>query len=285
MRSVPREEGVASQAVGWRAALVRPATALALLFALGLGVHTYSEKSGWQAVSSGIGEYRRLQLVDGSTLELNTASEARFRLSEKLRELELTAGEARFRVAHDVDRPFVVSAGDTVARAVGTEFTVRIRATGKVDVVVAEGVVAVTHRVREGVIHQLLHGRHAPPLEGGAAVEQHHIVTDEGGRLAVVEMTRHQIDARDAWRTNMLVFEDMPLREIIEEFNRYNRRQLEIEDPSIVDVPLGGRYSPRDVDGFLEHLATVMPVRVTHGTSPAGEDVLRLYGVTQRPSR
>ncbi len=38
----------------------------------------------------------RLPLSDGSTLELNTGSKVSYRLSETLRELELTAGEATF---------------------------------------------------------------------------------------------------------------------------------------------------------------------------------------------
>jgi transmembrane sensor len=278
MPSVPQEEGAAPQAVRRRVVLMTPAVALAVLLAGALGMRIYSEQSEWESLSTAIGDYRRLPLPDGSMLELNTASELRFRLSGKLREIELAAGEARFRVTHDAGRPFVVSAGNTVIRAVGTEFTVRIQETGKVDVIVAEGVVAVTHRVRDGVIRELLHGRQAPPLQGGAAVEERHRVTDDGGQFTVVEMTRRQIDAHDAWRNNMLLFEDVPLREIVAEFNRYNRTRLEIDDPSIVDVPIGGRYSPRDVEGFLENLGTVMSVRVAVGTLPTGQEVLRLYG-------
>jgi transmembrane sensor len=160
-----------------------------------------------------------------------------------------------------------------------------MRETGKVDVVVAEGVVTVMHRPRASVIRQLLHGSYAPPLKGGAAVDQLHMVTDDGGRLTLVEMSRRQIDAHDAWRTNRLVFEDIPLREIVAEFNRYNQTKLEIQDPRIGAVPLGGRYSPRDVDGFLKHLATMMPVRVARETSPGGQQLLRLYGVDAENSR
>ena len=238
-----------------------------------LGVRMYSERSGWEEVSTEIGDYRRLPLADGSTLELNTATEVRYRLSEKLRELNLTAGEARFRVAHDVGRPFVVSAGNTVIRAVGTEFTVRIRDAGEVDVVVSEGVVAVVHRTQYGLMHQVLYGREAPALEGGQRVEEYSMVTDNRGRFSVAEMTRRQIEDHDAWRNNMIVFEEMPLREIVAEFNRYNRRKLAIVDPVIANVPFGGRYRPRDVEGFLENLEKVMKVRVV----ASGGNALQIY--------
>ena len=278
MLDMPREEGTAPRAVRWRVMLVALGIALTVFLAAGLGVRMYSERSGWESVSTAIGDYRRLPLSDGSTLELNTASEVHYRLSEKVRELALTAGEARFRVAHDAERPFVVFAGDTVVRAVGTEFTVRIRETGKVDVVVAEGVVAVIHRARDGVVRELLYGRRAAPLAGGTLVEERASVTDDRGRLSVVEMTRREIEAHDAWRNNMLVFEQMPLREIAAEFNRYNRRKLEIADEITGSVPIGGRYKTSDVDGFVYRLGTVMKIRVVEMRAGDGSGaVLRIY--------
>lgn len=282
MLELPREEGTAPRAVRWRGRLLALSAALAVFLAAGLGVRMYSERSGWESVSTAIGDYRRLPLSDGSTLELNTATEVRYRLSAKVRELDLAAGEARFRVAHDVARPFVVSAGDTVIRAVGTEFTVRIRETGKVDVVVAEGVVAVVHRARGGLMRELLYGPRAVPLEGGTLVEEHAMVTDDGGRFSVVEMTRRDIEVHDAWRNNMLVFEEMSLREVVAEFNRYNRRKLEIADETIGSVPIGGRYKTGDVDGFVSRLGTVMKIRVVEIRGGDGSGaVLRLYSPVQ----
>jgi transmembrane sensor len=160
----------------------------------------------------------------------------------------------------------VVCAEDTVVRAVGTEFTVRIRDNGKVDVVVAEGVVAVSHRVRQSAVRELLYGR-TVPLDGGTSIPEKRMATDDGGRLAVVAMTRAKVEAHDAWRTNMLIFDDTPLRDIVDEFNRYNRRKLQISNPSIGGVLIGGRYRPRDVEGFLLNLSEVMKVRVVEKPS------------------
>jgi transmembrane sensor len=276
MDALPREKESAPRAGRWRLALVVTLGVLAVVVAAGVSLRLYSERSGWQSVSTAIGDYRRLPLSDGSTLELNTATEVRYRLSEQVRLLDLTTGEARFRVAHDPQRPFVVLAADTVVRAVGTEFTVRIHENGKVDVLVADGVVAVSHRVRAGAFRQLLYGREVP-VQGGTPVPEKRMVTDNGGRFAIVETTRARIEAHDAWRNNMLIFEEAPLSEIVDEFNRYNRRKLEIADPRLRGVSLGGRYQPRDVEGFLQNLGAVVKIRAVEG-----ETALRIYGDAAR---
>ena len=127
MIALPPKVDTAPRAGRWRVRFIVLLAFLAVVLAAGLLVSVHSERSGWSSTSTAIGGYRRLPLSDGSTLELNTNTEIRYRLSETVRELELTSGEAHFRVAHDFRRPFIVCARDTVVRAVGTEFTVRIR--------------------------------------------------------------------------------------------------------------------------------------------------------------
>jgi transmembrane sensor len=259
----------------WRTALLMTSVVLATFTAAGLALHTYSERSGWSSISTAIGNYRRMPLSDGSTLELNTASEVLFRFSAKLRELHLAAGEARFRVAPEASRPFVVTAGDTVIRAVGTEFTVRLRENGKVDVLVSDGVVAVSHRVHQSALREWIYGS-AVPLRGGRQVPEKTMLVDDGGRFSEVEVTRAKIEAHDAWRTNMLEFNDEPLSEIVEEFNRFNRQKLEIGDAAIGSVRVNGRYRPRDVDGFLQKLSTVADIHVSLDEEREGV-VRRIY--------
>src|ERR1700733_7709886 len=52
------------------------------------------------------GEHATISLADGSTLELNSNSLARVVYSERMRVIHLDRGEAFFKVAHDVHRPF-----------------------------------------------------------------------------------------------------------------------------------------------------------------------------------
>lgn len=266
----PREKSPEPRAHGWLPALIAAPVALTAFLAAVLLLPVYSHTFGWSSVSTGVGDYQRLPLSDGSTLEVNTASEVRYRLSETSREIYLAAGEARFRVAHEERRPFVVLAANTMVRAVGTEFTVRIRHDDTVDVVVAKGVVSVSHRVRESAMREFLHGR-VMSVGGGTRVAEKSMVTDDGAHLVMAEMSRVGIEAHDAWRNNMLIFNEKPLRDIVEEFNRYNRRQLKIADARLANVPIGGRYQLRDVEGFLRNLHDVVKIRVEEERDALGD--------------
>jgi transmembrane sensor len=77
-----------------------------------------------RSYSTGIGEQRTIQLMDGSTVELNARSKVEVRLTERRRDVALIEGQALFHVAKDKLRPFVVRAGEAEVRAVGTEFDV-----------------------------------------------------------------------------------------------------------------------------------------------------------------
>src|SRR5258706_3413361 len=71
---------------------------------------------------------------------MNTQSAVEVAMHPNVREVALTRGEAWFKVAHDVRRPFIVSAGRIRVRAVGTAFSVRRHDDGA-DVQVTEGVI------------------------------------------------------------------------------------------------------------------------------------------------
>ena len=73
-----------------------------------------------QTYDTAVGERRAISLEDGSTIELNTNSRVRVRLARGERRLWLEKGQAMFAVAPDKARPFLVTAGDTTVRALGT---------------------------------------------------------------------------------------------------------------------------------------------------------------------
>jgi transmembrane sensor len=113
-----------------------------LVVALGATTWIVLSRSAWQVYETEFGGFQRVALADGSTAMLNTDSRLRVRMSSGRREIVLDRGEALFTVAHDTRRPFDVTAGDTVVRAVGTAFSVRLMEQKQVDVIVSEGRVA-----------------------------------------------------------------------------------------------------------------------------------------------
>jgi transmembrane sensor len=84
-----------------------------------------------------VGGFQRVVLEDGSVLQLNTDSVAKVRYATDARKVDLMKGEAYFQVAHEATRPFLVTAVGKTLRAVGTEFTVRVRGRNAVEVTVA----------------------------------------------------------------------------------------------------------------------------------------------------
>ncbi len=68
------------------------------------------------------GERSTVTLADGSTVALNGATRLRIVYGDGQRSAELLAGQAFFDVRHDVARPFVVRAGASETRVLGTAF-------------------------------------------------------------------------------------------------------------------------------------------------------------------
>jgi transmembrane sensor len=216
---------------------------LALVLAGGYFVH---EKLGWRHFATRIGDFSRIVLDDGSVIDLNTDSEVRVRLGSDKREIRLLRGEGRFQVAHDKARPFVVTAADTDVRAVGTAFSVRLRESAQIDVLVSEGTVAIaTARVP-----------HAPPLSAGDAAV---LLPD---RMSVSRVEPQLLERRFAWTSGKLQFRGETLDEAVAEFNRYNRRHLELAAPSLAQLRVGGTFLATDPESFAAALASAFGLKV-----------------------
>lgn len=193
------------------------------------------------------GEIRRAPLDDGSMLAVNTESRLRVVLGRTVRKVDLERGEAWFQVAKDATRPFVVVAGDVNVRAVGTAFSVRRRERGA-DVLVTEGVVEVW-------------SAHAPDRVRRLAVGDHAFVSDAMGPGAS-QSAAAEIDRRLAWRDGDIVLDGDTLEDAAAEFNRYNMRQILIEDPNLASEALVGRFRTNEPEAFARAVAVTAHARL-----------------------
>jgi transmembrane sensor len=197
------------------------------------------------------GEHATISLADGSTLELNSNSLAHVVYSERMRVIHLDRGEAFFKVAHDVHRPFWVVAGRSWVRAVGTAFDVYLGPTA-VQVTVGEGTVKV------GAVNSLVDG-----IPTGNALAQTAISVLTAGQqadLTSVATATRRLSAAElarsmAWRDGTLYFENQPLGEIVDELGRYTALQL-IVDEKLRTLPMGGTFqaSPQGTEALLQML-------------------------------
>ena len=179
-----------------------------------------------------IGGLASVGLQDGSRMTLNTDTSVLVTQSASEREVTLRSGEAFFEVAKDPGRPFVVDAGGSRVIAVGTEFSVR-RDGAEVEVVVSQGHV----RLDTALLHSGEMARSSSAHE-----------------VYIVERTASEIEEALSWRTGFIAFRNVPLREIVSEFNRYNRRKLVVQDPGAAAIRVGGNFRATNLDGFVRLL-------------------------------
>jgi transmembrane sensor len=223
------------------------------------------------------GEQRSITLTDGSVIDINSRSKVRIRYSTQERDVDLLQGQALFHVAKNPARPFLVSTATTQVRAVGTEFDVYQKQGGTV-VSVVEGRVAVQLRSKAAgndttglspvaAAHQDEAGARQPGSRGNAA-----IFLAAGEQVLVTTKTMRKADHPNitiatSWTQRQLEFESASLSEVAEEFNRYNERQLVIEDPALYDFHITGVFSSSDPGSLVRFLRERPGVHVTETAS------------------
>jgi transmembrane sensor len=244
----PRGIGAALRALGQRRPSGR-ATGFgaALAAAMVIGAVLFSQ--GGQTYRTQIGERRAISLADGSTVELNTDSQVRVRLSKTQRRLILDKGQAMFAVAHDAGRPFIVTAGDTSVRAIGTRFEV-YRAQDGVRVTLAEGRVRVSQAAKAG-------GPDAGPapviLTAGERVEI--------GRAKPAAPVAVDVAAATGWTNGRLTFKDARLADAVAEVNRYSRRRVVLGQGAPADERVNGVFDAGDTEAFAAGMAAALDLK------------------------
>lgn len=216
----------------------------------------YESPDTLQHFATEVGGYQRVPLHDGSIVELNTDTDLRASITDTSRHVELLRGEATFEVVRDPRRPFVVTAGETAVRAVGTVFNVR-RRDDAVEILMVEGKVAVG-ATAAALRSETSSMRTIPVIQAGQAA-----VAAQSG-LEVRAVSSEELERELAWQKGMLSFDNSTLAGAIAEFNRYNRRQLVVSDPAIASVKIGGYFRANNVDGFVRVLESEFAIRATH---------------------
>jgi transmembrane sensor len=62
------------------------------------------------------------------------------------------------------------------------------------------------------------------------------------------------VAAATAWTQHKLVFDGSPLSDVVDGFNRYNARQIVVEDSALDDFHVSGVYSSTDPASLIRFL-------------------------------
>jgi transmembrane sensor len=203
---------------------------------------------------TGHGEQAAWRLPDGSALHLDTGGSATVHYSKTERVIDLNRGQALFEVAPGDPRRFRVSAGEAQILAVGTEFDVYRRRDATL-VTVVEGTVTVF-------------AAEQPPPSSGIAPPSPSLRVSAGQQLGVEagrlwpEPVPVDTKAAVAWLQHQIVADDRPVGEVVDEFNRYARVSIEIDDPALRALRVSGRFDVYDTESFVAFLSSLDGVAV-----------------------
>jgi transmembrane sensor len=202
-------------------------------------------------IAGEVGRPRAFVLADGSRIMLDTKSSVQVRLSGERRLIRLLAGRARFEVAKDAARPFIVDTGERQVIAIGTAITVAAEG-GSMSVVLEEGRVVVR----------------SPRAVTDVAAGTEEMNMQPGDRLVFGKDAARPVEDRPdlarigSWQTGRLAFDDESLFSAAAELNRYNHRTIEVEDARAAGLRVSGIYRADDPEGFVRSVSLMFPLDI-----------------------
>ncbi|MFH5833780.1 FecR family protein [Halalkalibaculum sp. DA384] len=188
-----------------------------------------------QEVVTDKGQRSQFKLSDGTRVWLNGDSrlEIPSKFNSDFREVNLK-GEAFFDVESDPDKPFVIHAGESVTRVLGTQFNLHAYPDEDVHIVVEEGKVAFGNRQSQREPAELVRNQMA-------------ILTDNHVSTSKVD----DISYYTGWRRGQLVFKDTPLKIAMKKLERWYDIETRLTDPSLESRTITGSYEEESMTEVL----------------------------------
>jgi transmembrane sensor len=202
--------------------------------------HSSLAAVGFRTITAPAGQRTGVPLPDGSHIMLSPGSTIRYAKAfgtARKREIHLE-GEAYFDVAHNEKRPFIVRAGNLTAEDLGTQFVARAYPEDRHGrVIVREGLVGIA----------------------GAVVSPGEVGYLSAKGEPIVE--RADTASWFAWTRGRLVFDGMPLGEVLPKLSRWYDLDFRLADSSLGDVVLVAAL-PEQADDALDVIALALRLQV-----------------------
>jgi transmembrane sensor len=188
------------------------------------------------------GEITDIKLPDQSTLTLDAKASISVNFDNEQRVNKLLKGRVVFDVASDKTRPFVIETGNSTITVLGTRFSVD-KKSHSTRVMVEHGRVSVQNQ-RERI--ELSKGDVATIKVSGM----------------VISKFDPEITHVDAFKQGRLMFDNTPLSEALETFNRHHDFSYTLATKSHDELNISGTFSASELESFVTLLPHALPVEV-----------------------
>lgn len=185
-----------------------------------------------------IGAIREILLPDKTKLWLNTNSAVNIEYTDQRRLLKLVSGEIYIDTAKDIHRQFFAKTRHGLLQALGTEFNVR-QFSNYSELSVFEGAVEIQ-----------LKNSNIKRVDAGGSV-----TFDENRFLATSQVSSTQ----SSWIQGLLVAENMPLSQLIEELRRHHHEHIFLAS-ELENLRVMGTYPLTHLDKSLQLLGNALPI-------------------------
>jgi len=181
-------------------------------------------------------------LPDGSVVALNSNSKLTFpgKFRDDVREVSIV-GEAFFDVKPNPEKPFVINAGDAQVKVLGTSFSVSAYPENEaVEVIVETGKVQVISKdpEKQEAIREIF----LTPGEKGTLIS----------KTRILEKTLNTDPNFLSWKTHDLVFDKVPLGEVIGCLEKTYHIQIELSEPELGNLLYEGHFDQKPADFVLD---------------------------------
>ena len=226
------------------------------LFALNLPMRS-------PAYETRVAESRAVTLPDGSFIALSGNSRLETSFTKSERRVALTRGDAFFEVKKDPTRPFILVAGDTMVRVVGTKFNVH-RDSEEVRVAVVEGVVQVAQP-------KIVTGSAPFPTEAQTLTAGQQIMAARRAGREEVQISK--LVEPTALPPTRLDYRGAKLRDVITEANRHYSPGIVLEPDELGDLQVTMAFQTSEIQKTVEGLKDILPLDVSRNAE--GRIVIR----------
>lgn len=214
-----------------------------LVIAAGIGYYFVGSQNSSETSFATARESKSISLPDGTKVTLNADSRLAYEgdFSGATRNVSLE-GEAFFDVVKNPDRPFVITVSDATIEVLGTSFNVNAYSSSKdISVSVSTGRVAFRKRNAEDEVI-LEKGMYGLLDRGTNTLKSYDLIPGNP----------------DYWRTGILSYSDLPLREVVADLSRNFNVTVAIEENKIGGCRFTSTFEQPKLDEILEILTLTM---------------------------